>query len=230
MLVSPPHLSPNPRDPNPFQSSGCFTSSSSYLLWTPAAHTSVLLKMKPLILLPGDIQIPKSWHMQLLMILARPSHSIFGSGVEIVCQRESFAKPDPNMSNIMSASVLQRKCSCRILLTFESQDGKMSRAALSWDQKIQSKKIRCTGKSGIEQLEVLWHLTGPKLLYGFQLWVSALSCLLSLEPKAELFQCPIQQCAPQACVPRELSVWLMHWNGSARGLAKDGTWGWDGMG
>lgn len=125
------HLSLNPRDPNPLQSSGCFTSSSSCLLWTPAAHTSALLKMKPLILLPRDIRIPKTWHTQLLMILARPSHSIFGSGVEIVCQRESFAKPDPNMSNIMSASVLQRKCSCGFLLTFDSQDGKMSRAALS---------------------------------------------------------------------------------------------------
>lgn len=69
--------------------------------------------------------------MQLLMILAKQSHGIFGSGVEIVCLRESFAKPDPNVSNTMSASVLQIKCSCGFLLTFDSQDGKMSRAALS---------------------------------------------------------------------------------------------------
>lgn len=42
------------------------------------------------------------------MISERPSHGIFGSGIKVVCQRGSFAKPDPNMSHFTSTPVFSR--------------------------------------------------------------------------------------------------------------------------
>lgn len=106
-LLSWPVLAEHPQELSAFG-----TRDSSYscqILVSGGQWLKIFLhqKVEPLILLPGDIQIKISRCTHMLMISARPFHSLFGSGIKTVCQKGSFAKSDWNMSNFLSLSVLQ---------------------------------------------------------------------------------------------------------------------------